>query len=208
MDIRDRILVATRKVYARHGFRGATTRLIAAEAGVNEVTLFRLFGSKAALVEAVMDQHAARVPFPSLPETPRQPLAELIVWCDSVLTHMRANRSLLRTAIGEIEERRNAAVSICEGPNCAGRALAEYGLRLQAAGRADRTADVHTAVSMLMSALFGDALYRDVMPGAFPQPAADAPRRYVRAFLRTLGVEPARPARRGPRRPRSAARSP
>ena len=201
MDIRDRILVATRKVYAKHGFRGATTRLIAAEAGVNEVTLFRLFGSKAALVEAVMDQHAARAPFPALPDAPRQPVAELTAWCEAVLAHMRANRSLLRTAIGEIEERRDAAVSICEGPNCAGKALAEYAQRLQAAGRADRSADVHTAVSMLMSSLFGDALYRDVMPGAFPQPADEAPRRYIRLFLGALGVTPS--ARR-PQRARVA----
>ena len=54
MDIRDRILDAAKRIYAQHGFRGATTRLIAIEAGVNEVTLFRTFGSKAALFEALM----------------------------------------------------------------------------------------------------------------------------------------------------------
>ena len=35
MDIRDRILDAAKRVYAQHGFRGATTRLIANEAGVD-----------------------------------------------------------------------------------------------------------------------------------------------------------------------------
>ena len=54
MDIRQRILDAAKRVYAVHGFRGATTRLIAIEADVNEVTLFRLFGSKAALFEALV----------------------------------------------------------------------------------------------------------------------------------------------------------
>lgn len=42
----DRILNAAMQVFSRKGFRGATTRAIAQEAGVNEVTLFRHFGSK------------------------------------------------------------------------------------------------------------------------------------------------------------------
>ena len=71
MDIRDRIIDAAKKVYAQHGFRGATTRLIAIEAGVNEVTLFRTFGSKAALFEALMQSHVAQSPIPELPDDPR-----------------------------------------------------------------------------------------------------------------------------------------
>ena len=55
MISRERILEAAGRVYSKHGFRGATTRLIAAEAGVNEVTLFRTFGSKGALLEAVLE---------------------------------------------------------------------------------------------------------------------------------------------------------
>jgi hypothetical protein len=41
---------------------------------------------------------------------------------------------------------------------------------------------------MLMSSLFGDALMRDIIPNAFPQPADAAPARYVRTLLRALGV--------------------
>ena len=44
----------------------------------------------------------------------------------------------------------------------------------------------------LMSALFGDAISRDVMSSAFPQPAEEAPARYVRVFLRALGVSSVR----------------
>src|SRR5213078_3830962 len=89
MDIRDRILDAAKRVYAQHGFRGATTRLIAFEAGVNEVSLFRTFGSKAALFEAMMQSHAASLPLPSLPDSPADPQAELTSWCAGVLAHMR-----------------------------------------------------------------------------------------------------------------------
>src|ERR671934_42193 len=101
-EIRHRILAAAARVYAQYGFRGATTRLIATAAGVNEVTLFRTFGSKAQLLQAMM--HA--------------------------------------------------------------------------------DADVATAKSMLMASMFGDALYRDIMPERWPEPVEDAPAKYVQVFAR------------------------
>src|SRR5881227_3044637 len=111
MDIRERILQAAARVYAQHGFRGATTRLIAIEAGVNEVTLFRTFGSKAALFEALMEDHVSQSPIPPLPDNPADPQREMTDWVTAVLGHMRENRSLIRTSFGEIEERPEAAVS-------------------------------------------------------------------------------------------------
>jgi AcrR family transcriptional regulator len=192
MDIRDRILDAAKKVYAQHGFRGATTRLIAIEAGVNEVTLFRTFGSKAALFEALMHAHVAASPIPDLPDIPADPAHEMTEWCSAILLHLRENRSLIRTSFGEMEDRPAAAVLICEGPNCAGAMLSGYAQRLQAMGIAAEDADTPTAVAMLMSSMIGDAISRDVMPTAFPQPESEAPARYVRIFMRALGVDPNR----------------
>jgi AcrR family transcriptional regulator len=189
MDIRDRILDAAKKVYAQHGFRGATTRLIAIEAGVNEVTLFRTFGSKAALFEALMQAHVAASPIPDLPDIPVDAPREMTEWCAAILHHLRENRSLIRTSFGEIEDRPAAAVSMCEGPNCAGAILSGYAQRLQSMGIAASDADTSTAVAMLMSSMIGDAISRDVMPSAFPQPESEAPARYVRVFMRALGVE-------------------
>ncbi len=188
MEIRDRILEAAKRIYAKHGFRGATTRLIAIEADVNEVTIFRTFGSKAALFDALMHSHVAQSPLPVLPDEPLHPEAEIIRWCAAVLTHLREHGSILRKSMGEMEERPDAAVSMCEGPNCAGMLLTDYVLRLQSLGIAAADADIQTAVSMLMSSIFGDALMRDIMPNAFPQPREEAPARYVGAFLRALGV--------------------
>lgn len=188
MDIRERILQAAGRVYAQHGFRGATTRLIAIEAGVNEVSLFRTFGSKAALFEAMMQSHAASLPLPALPDPPRDPQAEITTWCSALLGHMRQWRSIIRKTFGELEERPEAAVVMCEGPSCAAMALSQYVARLQAAGVADGTADVATAVSMFISSMFGDAISRDVLPHAFPQPEEDAPAKYVSVFLRAVGA--------------------
>jgi AcrR family transcriptional regulator len=189
MDIRDRILEAAKKVYAQHGFRGATTRLIAIEAGVNEVTLFRTFGSKAALFEALMQSHVAASPIPPLPDIPLDPEREMTEWSGAILRHLRENRALIRTSFGEIEERPAAAFSMCEGPNCARAILVAYVSRLQSLGIADSDADIPASVTMLMSSMIGDAISRDVMPDSFPQPEADAPARYVRVFMRALGVE-------------------
>lgn len=192
MDIRDRILQAAARVYALHGFRGATTRLIAIEAGVNEVSLFRTFGSKAALFEAMMQEHAAASPLPTLPEQPVDPRAEITSWCAALLGHMREWRSLIRKSFGELEERPAAAVVMCEGPNCAASALGAYVERLQEQGFADDSADVATAISMLISSMFGDAICRDVIPAAFPEPADEAPARYVAIFLRAVGAHDAK----------------
>src|SRR4029079_7743541 len=159
MDIRDRILDAAKRVYEQHGFRGGTTRLIAIEAGVNEVTIFRTFGFKARLFEALMQNHVSQSPIPPLPDNPDDPAGDLTEWVTAVLGHMRVNRALIRTSFGEIEERPEAAICICEGPNCAGMLLTDYVLRLQSLGLADADADIQTAVSILISAVLRDAVH-------------------------------------------------
>src|SRR3954464_11659383 len=105
MVSRERILEAARRVYAKHGFRGATTRLIAIEAGVNEVTLFRTFGSKGALTEAVLAHYHDTAPPAQLSGDAEDPLAELTAWVRASLTRVRAIRTLLIHSMGEMEER-------------------------------------------------------------------------------------------------------
>src|ERR1700690_2171929 len=52
----DRILHAFVDLVSAHGYEGATTRAVAAAAGVNEVTLFRHFGDKETLARAAFTQ--------------------------------------------------------------------------------------------------------------------------------------------------------
>ncbi len=54
-DTRTRIIIAAREIFEVHGTRGTTTREVAVRAGVNEATLFRHFGSKAALLAAMRE---------------------------------------------------------------------------------------------------------------------------------------------------------
>jgi AcrR family transcriptional regulator len=59
LDTRQRILRGAAQVFAAQGYDGATTRAIAEAAGVNEVTLFRHFGSKKNLMQAVIERFSA-----------------------------------------------------------------------------------------------------------------------------------------------------
>jgi AcrR family transcriptional regulator len=45
-EVHERIIQAAAQMFAQHGYDGATTRLIAVAAQVNEVTIFRQFGNK------------------------------------------------------------------------------------------------------------------------------------------------------------------
>ena len=57
---RHRIIEAAAQLISELGFTATTTRAIAEAAGVNEVTIFRHFGTKENLAKAVMDQYGGR----------------------------------------------------------------------------------------------------------------------------------------------------
>lgn len=54
---RNKIIEAAIELVNEKGYKGATTRKIAEKAGVNEVTLFRLFGSKKGIIEEVIKKY-------------------------------------------------------------------------------------------------------------------------------------------------------
>lgn len=183
-----KILAAAQRVYAEHGFRGATTRRIAEMAGVNEVTLFRIFGSKDALLEEAVRPNATRREVAVLTDAPADPEAELTAWVGAQLAFLRERRSLIRKAMSELEERPQFLACVREGPECAHRALRDYLDALAARGFISPSPDLPAAIAMLMGAIFGDAMGREMIPENYPRPVATAPRAYARVFLRAIGV--------------------
>jgi AcrR family transcriptional regulator len=186
MDIRDKILSAAARVYSQHGFRGATTRLIAQEADVNEVTLFRTFGSKEALIEEAIRCHAASADFARLPDEPQDPERELTEWCAAHMAHMRAGRALIVSCMADVEERPEIACGASGGADRAWRELERYLHRLRATGLMDPDVHLEAAGSMFMSTAFGDAMGREMIPGMFPRPIETAAREYTRIFIRAI----------------------
>lgn len=192
MVSRERILDAAARVYAKHGFRGATTRLIAIEAEVNEVTLFRTFGSKGALLEAVLDQHAARVPA-TLPSEPQDPERELTEFIGATLENVREMRPMLIRTMGELDERPEAAEFACRGRHVVHDTITAYVERMQARDMAASDADVDAAAVMLTGTIMTDAMTRHFVPDVYP-PVEEAAERYSRCFLRTIGASFSRAA--------------
>lgn len=216
MVSRERILEAAARVYAKHGFKGATTRLIANEAGVNEVTLFRTFGSKGALLEAVLIQYVSKLEVPTLPDVPVDPREELRDFIEHHLRMMAEIRPLLMHSISELDNRPEAHDFACRGKQQAHDMITTYLRHLQQNGRADRDIDVHVAALMLTGTVFADAMGRAVMPALYP-PLEQVADRYTSLFLRAVGVRekigdpeqaPASEARRPARSAGPAVRTP
>lgn len=191
MILRDKLLDAAVKVYGAHGYRGATTRRIADAAGVNEVTLFRTFGSKAALIDEAVRARSGAAGVPSLPLEPADPQAELTAWATALHAHLRRMRSLIRKCMSEMEERPKMSGAACEGPSWAARELRGYGERLRHSALAAPDADTAAGATMLLSALMHDAMGRELIPAMFPMSVANAPAQYVRVYLRAMGARSA-----------------
>jgi AcrR family transcriptional regulator len=192
MELRDRILTAAAKVYAETGFRGATTRRIAERAGVNEITLFRHFGSKTRLLHEAIHCAGTSSNLCALPARPVDPHLELLEWAMANHAELSARRSLIRTAMGEIEERpdlippdRSPTVSAC-------RELDRYLGRLRELEWIDRDTPLESAATMFMGTLFADAMSRDILPILYKHSPEQSVEHYVQFFARAIGLREAR----------------
>jgi AcrR family transcriptional regulator len=188
MDVRESLLKATVKVFAEAGARGATTRRIAAEAGVNEVTLFRHFKSKDDLLETALSALAQLVADRRLPDVPSDPVAELTEWARDHHKQLNKYRALIRKTMGEFEEHPSLCACTCTATTKIASDLADYLKTLQLSGLASPAFTPHAAAAMLMGALFTDAVGRDAMPDRFPYPMKDAIDLLMPLFFNAIGL--------------------
>jgi AcrR family transcriptional regulator len=187
MDIRTRILEAATKVYAEVGYRGATTRRIAALAGCNELTLFRHFGSKEALIHEAVSCCGPESKLIPLPDAPVDPWTEIRQWAGLHFAQIRQHQSLIRTTIGELEEHPDL-VRPSDPYALAYDQLGAYVARLQADGRAHADVDPMSAAAMLLNAILLNGIMRDLMPGLIPDEPEQQLDQFVRQFLRGIGA--------------------
>jgi AcrR family transcriptional regulator len=187
MDVREQLLDAAVTVFAAAGFKGATTRRIAQVAGVNEVTLFRHFGSKEGLImEAIQRSVEVLGTQVRLPEEPVDPPAELLEWFTTHYNFIRRHDRLIKAAMAETQTH--------PGMTCVGKRVVEhvdlplqrYLVRLQERGWCDPGFDAVTAASVLTGVAFADALHRSADDQCYVFPEAEAPQRYLAFFMRAL----------------------
>jgi AcrR family transcriptional regulator len=170
LPTREQILSAAAKLYAEHGFRGTTTRAVAEAAGVNEVTLFRIFGDKETLIVEAMRAHGVPVHVGTLPEVPVDPEKELTEWSGQTRKVLVSIRSMILQAMSDSEQNPEMPKCVTRGAEAAYGALRSYLERLQTHGFISADADIDAA--------------------GFP-PVATAAREYARLCLRALDFKPA-----------------
>ncbi len=193
-DTRERILQAAHAVFSTEGYRGATTRRIAAEAGVNEVTLFRLFETKEDLLAAAVD-HAVetsirRLHATALPSTPCDVHAELRDRMRTVLQAFQSSAPQVRTALAEwgqhpgIDERRLATARYLHDEVLA------YMREAQRRGLIREDVAPEAATAMVIAPLFAHGLLHTIIPGVFGDGQARAADAYLDIALN--GLQPAK----------------
>lgn len=160
---RQRLIQAALELFAVQGVTETTTRQIAEQAGVNEVTLFRNFGSKYGLLFAVIEEGAVftrlgRALVHQMPKTSR--LEDTIR--DYAYTYLRGLErvpNVVRSVIGEAgnypDENRAA---LGRGITQTNRAVADYFKHLAERERLDPRFSPEILASLLNSLLLGYAV--------------------------------------------------
>lgn len=103
LPAKERLLAAAAEVFSREGLQGATTRVIAREAGVSEVTLFRLFENKERLLAEVLVQvcTSQSETLADKSEWTQDLRTDLLVYGKSYYESLVKNEAMIRTFIGE-----------------------------------------------------------------------------------------------------------
>ena len=112
---REKLLEAAMKVFSRDGLHRATTRIIAEEAGVNEVTLFRHFQSKDGLLAAVMREVVAAHAGNSFDDTTQWTgdlHKSLLHFAKGMWATMVKDEAFIRTMMGEAKRHPDYARTI------------------------------------------------------------------------------------------------
>jgi AcrR family transcriptional regulator len=164
---RAKILAAARELFECNGTRGTTTREVAETAGVNEATLFRHFGSKRALLDA-MREHACGVELfrsilAGLAGTDLR--ADLKTIAHYVVEHMMAKRAMMCISLAEDAAGTDDAPE-WRGPAQIASDLAAYFTEQIRAGlvRGEPTFVARYFLGMFFSYVVGRKLWDSVVP--------------------------------------------
>ena len=180
-------------MFARDGLEGATTRAISREAGVNEVTLFRHFGTKEHLLEAVVGSAfgiAARARDGEAPPATQSLRTDLEAFSRKYEALLMENLPLIRTMVGEIHRH-----AVCQHQALRGiflpmrEALTE---RLRTAcrlGEARQDTNPLVAADLFAGSIFSEVLRRETLKKQQGYSSAEYRKAGVDIFLRGIAAD-------------------
>jgi len=186
-DIRELLIDAAAQLYAEGGYRGTTTRKIAQLAAVNEVTLFRHFGTKDDLLRAVVQRHRQRSVTAAPDATAPDMVAALQKWAETFHSRIYTDRALIRQVMGDASAHPNLAMDPCDGAELEPLVLAEWLETRKARGEIAAGGETIVGAHMLVNALFTDAIWRDMAPVELMPPVSVMVQAFVNLVLRGIG---------------------
>lgn len=166
------------EVMVRHGYAGATTKEIAEEAGINEVTLFRRFGTKANLLRGAMLAELEAFGGPEGLSPTGDVLADLVRVVESYQALLHRRGRLLPTLLAELPRHEELA-EVADVPRRLIGAISELLAAYQREGVLVEEPPFRTAASLLAP------LFVFAVLGPFAPPVAEPfdARAHVEAFL-------------------------
>jgi AcrR family transcriptional regulator len=167
----ERILAAATRAFARHGVTGATTREIARQARVNEVTLFRHFKNKNELLRRVMLQSARRFE-PVFSDAASETAADLRGTVENYAAvyarKLSENEEFVRTFLGEMTRQPKLCRSLfVEAGRQVRQKFIAYLRAAQRNGLVRADLDVPTAADALSGMLLGGIMRRPLTAGEY-----------------------------------------
>jgi AcrR family transcriptional regulator len=183
---RERIIGAAIKVFGSKGYAGATTRAIAAEAEVNEVTLFRHFGSKKNLFQEMMDHYFSASGLKTL--TPDQLSGDyrkdLNTVGSRIITILSERREIYHLLLSEVEAQSEVRDTMIELPRQLRSILAGY-FSYQIQQGYIRPLNPQVMAQAFMSLFMSFAMYGTIFgePPAGEMPVQDIVSQFVDIFI-------------------------
>jgi AcrR family transcriptional regulator len=184
----ERLLAAAAEVFAREGLTAATTREIARVAGVNEVTLFRLFHTKLNLLAMVIERVFASPPSspssaPELAPPPETCLTEIVhQYAANQSARLGKNIALIRVLVGEIQHFREHELMVMRG--IFGPELQRFVDRLRAAQKAGMVRPELDPV--IIADQLGALVFSGALRSSLPSPPEYGASSYLRACVETI----------------------
>jgi AcrR family transcriptional regulator len=187
---RQRILEAAAESFQTLGYARTTTQGIADKAGVAEVTLFRHFGDKQKLFQAVAQQIGGGVNFEMLEAQLSYDLAaDLRLISEQTLRFFLAQQDAIRMLMFEAIHFPEMKTALAQNPSSMIEFLERYFQKQIEAGKM-QAIDPQATAQAFMSMIFGYAVgihpVRDLLPAEIPIDEMTA--EFVRIFL--PGLQP------------------